>query len=91
MRQLSLFEEAEKTAEIKEKNAEIKLSEISPLDLKNNPNFYRDLIEDIEGMVDPDRQRISESENWVCYGYSYWKALQKKWQSNRFSVEKVSL
>lgn len=77
VRQLSLFEEAKKTAEIKEKNAEINLSEISPLDLKNNPNSYRDLIEGIEGMVDPDRQRISESEDWVCYGYSYWKALQK--------------
>lgn len=78
MRQLSLFEEAGETAEIKEKDAEINLSEVTPLDLNNNPNFYRDLIEDIGGMVDPDRQRISESKDWICYGYSYWKALQKK-------------
>lgn len=78
MRQLSLFEEAGETAEIKEKDAEINLSEVTPLDLSNNPNFYRDLIEDIGGMVDPDSQRISESKDWICYGYSYWKALQKK-------------
>ena len=80
MRQLSLFKEAGKTAEIKEKDAKINLSEITPLDLKNNPSFYRDLIKDIGGMVDPDpdRQRISESEDWICYGYSYWKALQKE-------------
>lgn len=78
MRQLSLFEEVGKTAEIKEKDAEITLGEITPLDLKNNPSFYRDLIKDIGGMVDPDRQRISELEDWTYYGHSYWKALQKE-------------
>lgn len=78
MRQLSLFEEAGETAETKEKDAKINLSEITPLILKNNPSFYQNLIQDIGGMVDPDRQRISESKDWICYGYSYWKALQKE-------------
>lgn len=78
MRQLSLFDEAKETAEIKEKNAKINLIEFSPLDLKNNPIFYQNLIQEIGGMVDPDCQRISESKDWICYGYSYWKALQKE-------------